>query len=249
MDGISGRTNPALRVALITVLSAATWGVPRTKGDPAAQANQPVSRVMEGREEQQRFDGAISRIIVFQDRNRTFRYTPPAGWEFAAHGGSAVLKRGRVLANLKMSATESKRLSDRALPTPEEQKTFQQQTTEAAAAKGEAAAPSVLPIKAGNQTLLGSTVTFGTGGQRRVLQRFKSFGGDWQLDLEISGAADVFAPAAAQVLQSICSIEARSEQVRQLETAAREKEVLASIAAEQTKPKTVPVGKTRGRLP
>jgi hypothetical protein len=152
-----------------------------------------------------------------------------------------------------MTATDSERAVNPPLPTPAEQRTFQQQMTAAAAAKGgtgEAAAPSVLPINAGNQTLLESTVTFGTGGQRRSLQRLKSFGGDWQFEIEISGAADEFAPAAAQVLQSVCSIEVRADkQAKQLEIAEREKEVLASLAAENTKAKTAPVGKTRGRLP
>ena len=198
--------------------------------------------------ENQSFDGAKSRVVVFTDHNRVFRYTPPAGWQVQTAGTKVLLSRGQSTATLVVRIDDRDRATSSAV-MPEQLKAFQQETaTRASALTPVTATLTTLPFRIADQPVVESTAVFTAAGQPQVLQRLQTFGGIWRLEAEISGSKKQFENIATEFIQSLCSVEVQTGQELQVATSRKQTEALASLAlARPEVSKDLP--RTRGRIP
>jgi hypothetical protein len=115
--------------------------------------------------------------------------------------------------------------------------------------EGVAPPATLLPLRLGDLILAESTVASGLPGQSRILQRVRSWGSDWQIEIEITGPEQEFKKVAPGFLESIGNMQIRSTSELQAENAAREKEALAdaaSVASRQVDSGAIPAPRTRG---
>lgn len=216
------------------------------------QAMAPDRRALQVVENKESLDGAVMHTLLFRSKSRAFRYTPPTGWEVSPGGTNANLAKGKVTASLAIAAADYVANGEPQPPSADQLKNFQKDTLARASQTGPASLlPSTsLPFKVGNQILTESTVTHERGGKFYLLQRVKSWGVDWEVELELKGPEEELRALGPGLVQSLCSIDIYRKDEQRPNAVARENEVLSKLAHEQTRDQSSPSGgKTRGHLP
>lgn len=236
------------------LLSAALTIIP--KGTCRAETIQAASldqRPLKSEPDKSSFDGAISQNIVFRTRTRVFQYTPPPGWSVKFDGSRATFKRGHVAASFVLSATEFDLPTTPQTPGEDQLRNFGQETLAKATALGPATVFPLqsLPLRVAGEVATESTAAYELSGKPHMLQRVRTWGQAWQLQLEINGPAAEIQIMGPVLIRSLCSLDVRQDNKQQIEVeaaAVREKEYLSTrLATEQKTQAAVPGGQTRGR--
>lgn len=204
------------------------------------------ARFLSARQELQQLDGASTTALVFQGRNQTLRYTPPIDWAAAISSQRVVFTKAHATAILSVCSIRG----SQSTPTPEQLQQFAQETAAILHGEGTLSPPTLLPFGLGRLIFAESTAASSATGDARYLQRVRSWGPDWQIEIEITGPEQEFRFASG-FLSSIGNMQIVGAADEQAESAAREKVALAATSPpprpRSSATETAP--KTRGRLP
>lgn len=254
MDTVKRISRRCARVCLLAaIVLIFNWTlIPQSRAQ-VVQAAQGDRRPLAPAEDRQVFDGAVSQNIVFHGKNRIFHYTPPTGWQTNLSGNRVNFTKNGVTTTLLITASDYETNAAPANPTEIQLKNFDDETLAKISSNGSATRLPValLPFKVGNQNVAVSTVSYERSGKRHMLQRVKSWGANWQVELELTGPEKEFLAVSPSFLQSLCSIDSRTNDDRQNEAALQEKQVLAALGTPAPANHTAAesVGKVRGKVP
>lgn len=238
------RTLPGLIFTLAVALPSTA-----IRGADAPAAGRQLLR---GVEERASFDGGSRTVIAFRKGSSLLSYSPPAGWTLKTGANRVVMSKGKMEASLVLTAFPGESIPEMPSgPTSEELKQFEIETARRMQGIEQPVAPaSLLPFQIGNQAVTASTIAYRSKSVAHLLQRVKSWGRSWQVEMEITGPRLEFTEAQTVLWQSLCSIDLQTSRDREAAAVAREEEALARLADEQKKPAPAPrTGKVRGRLP
>lgn len=203
-----------------------------------AETAAPTAQALLGVKALEPFDGSTLMRVVFQDRGRTFRYSPPGGWEIRP-GERTELTAGRFTATIVLT------VRNEPLPVEREKR-------DAAAPKNsldETTAKDLLPLKIAGQPAKRSIVGFAREGGHYFHSLVKSMGDDWRVELSLEGPAEEFAGIEKLLLESLCSIGIQTNHDLQRIAKEKERQALTEIVqAAKAAAKPIPSGRLRGKL-
>lgn len=219
-------------------------------GSKAEDFSDGTRHLLPSAESHQNFDGSSVVSVNFPAGPRTFRYSPPPGWEIKAGSEQALFTLGNVKASLVLAVPSEKSARDRDAGSEKELELLQQETeSKAPKSAGKNAEATVLPVKIADQAVIESTVEYPVNGESYVVQCVRSRGPSWEMEMEITGPQKSFHQVQASLLQSLCNIDIQTSKDRETKAKLKEEKALTGIIErEKARNRPAPSRRSRGQF-